>query len=284
MRLWHILGCGVALVLSGVAQAQYLVPGTNPVHPRLPMPPAPGGNPAQPRAPQPPAPGGSPASRPAWPGGPGASPAFRQSGQPGAPIGGPGGQRFAPFWYYPPALYRFGGVSRSLDLTGNQVGLLNQLTDDLRDRYSGAYDQLESLPAAQRLVSRELVNQQYMRDWMNAASTVLSTDQLVRYQQIELQRGGITALADPAVQNWLNLSQQQRTDLPTALVWGLQQRDDIRRLAATDPAAARDRYRDYRQQAQDMLNRFLTPDQQTTWRQLTGQTYDVEPAFTTTEP
>ncbi len=144
MRLSHFLGCGLALVLAAPAQAQYPVPGTNPVQPRPPLPPAPGGTPAQPRPPQPPRPGGTPANREVWPGvGP------NSIRQPTAPTNGPGARvplrPFAPrSHYYPPALYRFGDISQSLDLAGPEIDKLNQFTKELRNRYRDAYDQLGS--------------------------------------------------------------------------------------------------------------------------------------------
>ena len=284
MRLSHFLGCGLALVLAAYAHAQYPVPGTNPVHPRPPMPPAPGGTPAQPRPPQPQAPGGTPAQPLSLPGvGP------NSARQPTALTNAPGAQAalrpFAPrSYYYPPALYRFGEISRSLGLVGPQIGQLNQFTEELRNRYRDAYDQFGSLTQAEQLVSRELLDQKYTSDWMNGASTILGTDRFIRYQQLELQRSGINALADPALQNWLNLTQKQRSDLSPTLVRSLQQREEIRRLAATDPNRTRQLYRDYRRQSEDLLNRFLTPEQQTTWRKVTGEPQDVELAFTTPEP
>ena len=257
MRLSHFFVCGLALVLAASAHGQYPVPGTNPVNPRPPMPPAPGGNPAQPRTPPPP-----------------------------VPTYGRGAQRpFAPRrYYYPSALYRFGGISQSLGLVDPQIGQLNQFTEELQSRYRNSYDQFGSNTPVNQLVSRELLDQQYTRDWMNGASMILGTDRFIRYQQLELQRSGINALADQALQNWLNLTQQQRIALPPTLMSNLQQREDIRRLAATDPDRARQLYRDYRKQSEDLLNRFLTPEQQTKWQKAIGEPQDVELAFMTTAP
>jgi hypothetical protein len=181
-------------------------------------------------------------------------------------------------------MYRLPFVSSSLDLTAEQFDQLNQLTAQVRERYSADYERVAALDTVPQLFAREALNQQYLRDWMNGASTLLTTDQFVRYQQIEMQRSGFTALADPAVQNWLNLAPQQRADLPAPLLATLQQRDDIRRLAASDPTAARQSFRDYRKQSEDLLNRFLTPDQIALWQQMTGTATDVEPTFTTPEP
>ncbi len=84
-----------------------------------------------------------------------------------------------------------------------------------------------------------MLDQQYSRDWLNGASTILGTDRLIRYQQLDVQGNGINALADPALQNWLNLTQQQRSDLQPTLLRSLQQREDIRRLASANPDRAR---------------------------------------------
>jgi hypothetical protein len=266
MRLSHFFGCGLALVLAASAHAQYPVPGTNPVHPRPPMPPTPGGTPAQPRTPQPQTPGGTPAQPRSWPG-----VGSNSDRQPTALTNASGTQNaLRPFaarrYFYPPALYRFGDISQSLGLVEPQIDRLNQFTEEMRNRYRDAYDQIGGLSTEEQLLSRESLDQQYTRDWMNGASTILGTDRFIRYQQLDVQRSGISALADPALQNWLNLTQKQRSDLSPSILWSLQQRQEIRRLAATDIDRARQLYRDYQRQSEDLLNRFLTPEQQTTWR------------------
>ncbi len=86
------------------------------------------------------------------------------------------------------------------------------------------------------------------------------------------------------MQRQLNLTDQQRQDVHQILEWSRQQRQDIGLLAATDSTGAEQAYRDYRRDLLEQFTQVLTPDQQSRWQQMTGETFKPAPPFMVTVP
>lgn len=180
---------------------------------------------------------------------------------------------------YPTSLYRMNDVSKSLNLTPDQVTRLNTLTDQTQAAHRANYTQLGTLGEAERFARQQELNQQYTTAWNKGAGDVLTDAQRTRYQQLNYQHGGFNSLYDPAAQKQLNLTPAQVRDLRTNADWSNQQLQDINRLGATDAAKGKQMYSDYWTQRQDRLNKFLTPDQQKTWATMSGDPYAFQPTF-----
>ena len=185
---------------------------------------------------------------------------------------------------YPPPLYQMGDVPKYLSLTPQQVDRLNQQTEQLQKRYNDDFNRLSTLTPAERLQRSNELTQRYSTDWMKGAREIFNENQLNRYQQLNYQYGGFNTFSDPDVQKRLSLSDEQRNNLRQGIDWSSQQMQEINRLGATDREKATQMYRDYQRANQERINKFLTPEQQKTWQQMTGETYNFPPAFTTTQP
>ena len=183
---------------------------------------------------------------------------------------------------FPSPLYRMQDVSKSLNLTPAQINRLNQSTDQLQTRYGKDYSGINSLPADQRTARTQELMNNYNRDWSKSANDIFNDQQRAHYGQLELQYRGLGALNDPNVQKQLNLTEQQRGQLRGLADWNQQQLQDINKIGATDSTQAQKLYDTYRQESQNRLNKFLTPEQQQTWRTMTGDPYTFKPTFNTT--
>jgi hypothetical protein len=178
---------------------------------------------------------------------------------------------------YPVAVYRVGGVDRTLNLTPEQVNRLNQLTDQTQAAYRERYAALRDVPEADRWARQQELNRQYYAEWMKGARGVFKDDQYTRYQQLNYQYGGFTVLSDPDLQKRLNLTPEQQKALREQIDWSTGQLSDINRMGPTDFEKASRAYGTYRTEYDQRFNRLLTPEQQRTWREMTGEPYTFRP-------
>jgi hypothetical protein len=181
---------------------------------------------------------------------------------------------------YPTPLYRMNDVSKSLNLTQDQINSLNKLTDQTQAQYRDSYSKLNTLNGADRAARAQELNQQYYGEWNRGAQNVLNENQRLRYQQLNYQYGGFNALTEPDVQKRLNLTPAQVKDLRANGDWSNEQLQAINRLEATNPTKAAQMYSDYWKQRQERFDKYLTPEQQKAWRDMTGEPYAFQPNFT----
>ena len=200
---------------------------------------------------------------------PGTNPAERRPAQPNP---------------YPPALYQMNDVSRSLNLSPQQVDQLNQLSLQTQTRLRDNYGKLGTLGQADRETRAAELNRQYNQDWMKGAADIFNQNQMNRYQQLQYQHGGFNSFSDPDVQKRLNFTDKQRDGLRQSIDWSSQQLQEINRTAGTDREKALQMHSDYQRQYQDRFNTYLTPEQQKSWQQMTGESFRFQPAFSPTAP
>jgi hypothetical protein len=181
---------------------------------------------------------------------------------------------------YPPALYRMNDVSKSMNLTQDQVANLNKLTDQTQAQYRDNYNKLSTLNDADRAARAQELNRQYYGDWNKGASSIFNDSQMSRYQQLNYQYGGFNTLYDPSVQKQLNLSPDQIRNLNEHTNWSNQQLQEINGIGNTDPTKGTQMYQDYWKQHQERFGKYLNSEQQRTWQQMTGEPYGFQPNFT----
>lgn len=180
---------------------------------------------------------------------------------------------------YPQPLYRMPDVGKSLNLTDDQVKQLNALTDKVQGTYANQYEKLGTVPEADRFARRYELERKYMNDWTTGAREVFKDNQLNRYRQLQYQYGGFGTLTDPEVQKRLALTEEQRKALRDSVDWSAQQMNDIYRQGASDRQRAAQLYQEYQKQYQGRFNKYLTPEQQKTWRDMTGEPYTFQPVY-----
>ena len=181
---------------------------------------------------------------------------------------------------YPTALYQMNDISKSLNLTAEQISNLNKLTEQTQAKYREDYAKLGALKEAERFNRMQELNRQYYTDWSKGAGSVFNDTQRTRYQQYNYQYGGFNTFYDPDVQKRLNLTADQIRDLRTQWDWSDQQMREINRIGATDATKGRQMYTDYWKARQERFDKFLTAEQQKAWRELTGDPYTFQPTFT----
>jgi len=182
---------------------------------------------------------------------------------------------------YPQPLYRMTDVSKSLNLTPEQMTKLNSLTEATQNRYRSDYEKLGSLNETERYSRMQDLNRQYNADWTKSSRDVFNENQRNRYQQLNYQYEGFNSLSDPDAQKRLNLTADQVKNLQEHSNWSYQQLQDINRAGASDATKGNQLYRDYWTARQERWNKYLTPEQQKIWNEMAGDPYTFQPSFTT---
>jgi hypothetical protein len=174
----------------------------------------------------------------------------------------------------PPAIHQMNEVSRSLTLNDDQMIRLNELLGNLQGSYREYYTAAGKLPDAERASRLDELNRKYTDEWMRGAKTVLNESQMTRYRQLHWQYSGFNSFSDPDMQKRLNLTDEQRKTLRDNRTWSDQQIREINRVGASDPERADKLHRDYQKAYQAKIDKFLTPEQLRTWRNVTGEHFE----------
>ena len=124
---------------------------------------------------------------------------------------------------FPTLAFQSSGVPSALGLTDRQRTQIDTFTQQLQAQFQSQYDRLAGLRAAEQAAAREQLNREYLAAWLNAARDVFDDTQLARYQQLQLQFGGLDGLTDPVAQRALNLTDEQVAQLREQMAWSQQQ-------------------------------------------------------------
>src|SRR3954464_14025491 len=139
---------------------------------------------------------------------------------------------------FPTQTFQVSGVPAALNLTDRQRTQLDTATQQVQSRFQPLFDRVNALPAADRQAQLDQLNRDYTAAWLDAARGVFTADQLARYQQLQLQSGGLAALNDPVAQRALNLTDAQLNQLKQDIAWSAQQQAAIQQASLTDQARA----------------------------------------------
>jgi hypothetical protein len=167
------------------------------------------------------------------------------------------------------------GVRQQLNLNENQFNALNRSYQDAFRRYNDGLRGLNSsLTEQQRMRQMQQLQRQFRDDFGRSLDTTLTNPQArTRFDQLNRQFIGFNAFNDQAIQQQLNLTPQQRQQLQRlAGDWRRQLRTGRGNAGLTQDQWAR-----MSSQYWDQLNSVLTPQQQQTWTQLTGQRFAFSP-------
>jgi hypothetical protein len=168
-------------------------------------------------------------------------------------------------------------VQQHLNLDNNQLNALNQSYGQYWNQYQGELNKLGNPTGQNWSNGVQGVWSNYNNQLLNAAQGTLAPEQFQRFQQLNLQHQGMFAFTNPAIQDKLNLTPQQRTQLSNYLQQQYAKEAEIYRNYANDPQAGAQAYQALRQQAGTDINGMLTPQQQQTWSGMVGNQYQFGP-------
>jgi len=170
-------------------------------------------------------------------------------------------------------------VREQLQLNEQQYNQLNQAYTQAWNRYNQGWTQLgANLTPEQRAQQEAQLRANFERDFNPAVSAVfVDPAARQRYNQLYLQYQGYGAFQDPYVQKQLNLTPQQQQQFNQfANDWNRQYSTWVTTYPANRERVGK-AFREARRDARHRITTVLTPAQQTTWTNMTGQTYEFHP-------
>lgn len=171
------------------------------------------------------------------------------------------------------------GIRKQLNLNDEQFNRLNKAYGEAWGGYQKGMKQLGTdLNDADRRQRTGALETNFYKSFSSGANDVFTDPaQRQRFNQLSLQYRGYGALSDPMVQEKLNLTSEQRQKLEQFNREWTTQMNDVNRAYQTDREDGTRRFTEMRKQMNERINSLLNPQQQQTWRQLTGDSYDFQP-------
>lgn len=167
------------------------------------------------------------------------------------------------------------GVRQQLNMNDNQFNTLNRAYQNAYGNYNRGLNNLNSnLTPQQRAAHLQNLENDFYSGFNRSLDTTFNDPQTrTRFDQLSRQFQGFNAFNTPAIQSQLNLTPQQQTQIrQLASQWRqqLQQNEG----AGTNGNVSQAKWNAMMSKYYDELNGILTPQQQQTWSQLTGQRYN----------
>ena len=147
--------------------------------------------------------------------------------------------------------------------------------------FEEGFEGLQSLSQDQRREKMQEMGKTFAAEVKKAAHEHLSPVQLKRFEQIELQQRGVEALADAEVQAKLRLSDSQK-DKIKSIHDALTEQMRANRPApggGGDFQAAFQKMRALSKEALEKALAVLTDAQRQTWKEMTGEPFEVKFEF-----
>ncbi len=123
---------------------------------------------------------------------------------------------------------------------------------------------------------REAVMKKFNEASQKVAADVLKPEQLKRLKQIQVQQEGVTAFANPETQKALNLTDKQKDEVKAIVEDYTKQRNDIRQNAGGNREEARTKSAALRKEKMEAALKVLNDDQKKTYKDLTGEAFEVK--------
>jgi hypothetical protein len=175
------------------------------------------------------------------------------------------------------------GARRQLNMNDRQFNTLNRAYQDAYGRYNQNVNRLSNnrLTPQQRAQQMQLYENQFNTEYGQALNSTFTNPQYrTRYDQLNRQYMGFNAFNDQAIQRQLNLTPQQQMQIRQLGAEWRKQLMQAGRGNGTDTNLNNitpEQWSQMYSQYWDQLNALLTPEQQQTWSQLTGERYTFSP-------
>jgi Spy/CpxP family protein refolding chaperone len=168
------------------------------------------------------------------------------------------------------------GVQEELKVSEVQARKLEDFARDAREKGMKKMQEIRDLPAEQRRAQTQELLKASNEDLRKGLADILKPEQIKRFDQIATRASGPDAFAIVRVQEALKLTDDQKAKL-TAI-----QADLRKAMFAAQGAFAADRQAGFKKIAElrkgavEKSVALLTDDQKATWKDLTGEPYEVK--------
>lgn len=167
-------------------------------------------------------------------------------------------------------------IRQQLQLNDDQFNQLNKGYTQSWSRYNQGLTGLDkTLADEQRIQRNQDLTGAFYKDFSKSTDGVF-TDKTARqrYNQLDLQYRGYGAFSDPAIQQQLNLTDEQRQKFNKYHNEWNHQMHAWQRDFANDRDGVTSKFSDARKEWQNRINSTLTPEQRTMWNDMRGKPFD----------
>ncbi len=194
------------------------------------------------------------------------APALAQGGR-----GGAGG-----FGAGPGMLLSNKGVQEELKASDEQVKKLDTLAEETRSKNRENMAKLKDATKEERREKMQALGAETNAEINKSLADILKPEQVKRFHQIQLQASGMNAFSTPRVQKALKLTDDQKTKIREITEDTQRETREAFTSAGDDRQAAMTKITELRKDAMTKVNALLTDDQKSSWKELTGDPYEVK--------
>lgn len=189
---------------------------------------------------------------------------------------GPGGR--GGFGMGGPAILGIPTVQDELKLTDEQRGKVETMMTGLREEMTGLRDKLSDVAPEERFARmREMMEEANAKVRKDVAA-MLDSDQMKRFEQLELQVRGLDAFADAKVQEALKVAEEQKTKIGALMTEMAEKRQSIMQEAQGDFQGAMTKFRELQDSTREKVMALMSDDQKAKYKELIGEPFEM-PAF-----
>ena len=174
-----------------------------------------------------------------------------------------------------------------------QLNLNDAQFNQLNNAYGNAYSQFQKnisnldpkLTPSQRVQRTQELQQRFYNSFADPTNQVFTDPQMrARYNQLQLQYRGYDALQDPAIQNQLNLTPEQRQKLAQYQTDWQKTMTELQRAYQANPQSVTTPFNEMNQREFQRMNAVFNEQQRQTWRQMVGTPYTFQPSVYFPQP
>ena len=189
---------------------------------------------------------------------------------------GPGGR--GGFGMGGPAILGVPAVQDELKLTDEQRGKVETLMGSLREEMMGLRDKLGDVAPEERFGRmREMMEEANAKVRKDVAA-MLDSDQMKRFEQLELQIRGLDAFADAKVQEVLKVADDQKAKIGALMTEMAEKRQSIMQDAQGDFQGAMSKFRELQESTREKVMALMSDEQKEKYKELIGEPFEM-PAF-----
>ena len=167
-------------------------------------------------------------------------------------------------------------VQKELKTDDAQSEKLNAFVKEFQDKHRPDFEKVRELPQDERREKMQELNRTLNPELMAGVKDILKPEQVTRFQQIQLQQGGPGALSRPHVQEKLKLTDDQKSKAREINEELQSSSREAFQSSQGDREGAMKKVADLRKQANEKVQALLTDDQKKTWKEMTGEPFEVK--------
>jgi hypothetical protein len=168
-------------------------------------------------------------------------------------------------------------VQKELKLDDSQVEKVTAFNTQMREKMQAAFQDLQGLEGEERQKKMQELTKTRTEETKKAVGDILKPDQAKRYQQLNLQRQGLTAVTQPDVAKELKLTDEQKEKI-AAIDKDMQGKmREIFQSSQGDFQGMREKTQALRKETEEKITKELRDEQMKAWKEMLGAPFEFPP-------